>query len=172
MPRRSFSLLLIFSIALSLLGGCSHYHLGSPKEKLPFNTLYIAPVQNRTYIPQAQALLSQQLALAFQQAGVLITHNPDQADAHLDITLIHYDRTTATIRKEDAFLAKSFTLRLTAECTLIDQTTGLAFFKHRSSSASLNTFTEKSTQSVEYQDMPVLTQKLAQNIKNLVISVW
>ena len=40
------------SILLLILSGCSSYQMGIP-DKLPFATIYVEPVENQTFAPQA-----------------------------------------------------------------------------------------------------------------------
>ncbi|OYV47791.1 MAG: hypothetical protein B7X06_02645, partial [Verrucomicrobia bacterium 21-51-4] len=59
-----------FSLSLwaCLVIGCGHYQLGRPSGP-GFHTLFIEPVRNSTFAPQAQALVGQAVANAFVREG-------------------------------------------------------------------------------------------------------
>ena len=164
--------LLFFIINLSLLTGCSHYHWGSPRICLPFHTLYIAPVNNESFAPQAQALLSDYLVAFFQQAGVKVVNCEEQAEATLSINLINFERSMATTKNKDTFVARSFNVNLTAFCSLINNCSETPFFCNIPVESSINALTDEGLQAIEYQDMPVITRQLAYSIKELVINHW
>ena len=83
---RPLSLVLCLLLALLAGPGCSHYQLGTGTPgKLTFSTLYIEPVENKTLLPQARALLSTQLRAAFARDGrISLVNSPEAADATLD----------------------------------------------------------------------------------------
>ena len=167
------SFLLLTGVGFLLyVGGCSHYRLGTAA-KLPFRTLYIAPVTNDTYIPQAQAPLTDALIQAFLRDGsVSTTAHPEEADAILETSLTDYKRSTSATSENDTFLARSFNVTLKAQCTLKDRRSGEDYFNRRSVSANTHVFFDSGFQSAEYQNVPKLTQELAREIRNTILSVW
>lgn len=155
------------------LQACSNYRWGSPGlDSLPFQKLYVKPVLNRTFIPQAQTLLSQQIIRNLQQSGICITQCEEDADAVLVVVLANYIQTTTTTERFDTTLASSFTVSVEARCTLVNSATCQNWFTDRCVNASINAEANDSVQQVLYQDMPVLTAKLADQIRNLVIGTW
>lgn len=166
--RNSFILVLLF-----VFPACSHYRWGNPGlDTLPFQTLYVKPVINKTFIPEAQALVSQQLIRYLQQSGVCITQCEEDADAVLIVVLRNYCQKTITTERSDTTLASSFNVSVQAVCTLIDNMNCGTWFSDQCVSASINAEADDSVQQVLYQDMPVLTAKLADQIRNLVIGTW
>jgi len=149
---------------------CSHYQLGSPAE-LPFKTIYVAPANNDSFAPQAQAILTQQISAALLREGIRLA-GKDTAEATLHIRITQYDKEISATQREDTALAQSFALELQANATLINNKTGTPYFKDRAHSSQQQTYVDGGFQPSEYQSMPVLLERLANNIKNTVISVW
>lgn len=161
---------LLLFVVLLLTSACSHYQLGSPAQ-LPFNSIYVAPADNDSFAPQAQAILTQQVADALLREGIQLT-NKNSADATLAITITRYDQAVSATQSDDTALAESFALEVEANVTLINNTTGKAFFANRAHSSQQQTYVDGGLQPSTYQAMPVLLNRLAGNIKNTVMSVW
>lgn len=156
-----------------VLAGCKHYHLGDPcSQALPFNCVYVKPVDNQSTAPQVHALLTEQVTRLLHQSNAQTCACPEDADASLVILVTDYSKTKATSLDNDTELASSFYIKLTASVSLIDNTTGCYYFKDRIVSENIHGLSDVSLQAVTYQDMPVLTRKLAQKIRNLVIDTW
>jgi hypothetical protein len=169
---------LLFVTALLLaLAGCATYQVGKPAGT-PFRTVYIEPVANRSYAPQAQALLSNQVREHLMRDGRVRVVGPDEADAILSITLMEYSRDSSAVRADDTALASKFTMSMTAHCTLVDARNGRVYFRNRQTSTETDGIfgidEEIPLQGLqsEYQTMPILTEKLARNIGNLVLHTW
>ena len=166
--------------ALSLLVACSHYHLGGGGGALAFKTLYIAPVENSSDMPQAAALFTAQLRDAFIRDGrVSIVASPDQAGATLTVNLAGYARNMTTARGDDSGLARKFDLTVSALATLTGAGAGKPFFEKRPVSATRQIFTTPApgaTQSeqlqAEYNTMPLLAADLAASVARAVLDVW
>lgn len=163
-----------FFLAGSLfLAGCSCYQLGNPSlAALPFKTLYVKPVINKSLVPQAQALVSEQLIRFLQQSGIDIIQCEESADATLIVVLEKYTHTVFSTKSTDTTLASSFIVFLGASCTLINNQTCEPFFENCKVVSTFNVEANDSVQRVLYQDMPILTQKLANQIRNLVMGTW
>ena len=165
----------LYSLVLITLvtgfAGCSHYHLGHPK-KLPFETLYVKPVENNAYVPQAQALLSDQLIQALQREGMIKLVPEQDADAILIVTLKNYDRSVSATQETDTVLASSISISLTAECTLKNLETDEVYFEDREVSSNIDAVVIGDPLASEYQNLPSLTQRLADKIRTQVISYW
>ena len=168
---------------LAFISGCNSYQLGNPAE-LPFESIYIKPVSNDSFAPQAQALLSTQIRDAFIRDGrTKLVNSREVADAVLLINLTEYNRYAAARQSEDTTAAASFSLVLAAEVSLFDQNKGDYYFMNRiineSSSAYVGnpyaTTTVTQTQDflqMEYQAMPRLTHDLSRRIADEVLSTW
>jgi hypothetical protein len=166
-------------IVLGLVSGCSHYQLGT-QGKLAFSTLYIAPVDNKASLPQAVAIVTNQLREAFIHDGrVTVVDSPADADATLTVTLATYGRGVTTARPDDTGLARKFNLDLVALCTLRDNRTNTALFEQRPVAAQQQIFataTPSDADSVqlqaEYQALPLLATSLAQKVAHTTLDVW
>ncbi len=179
---RSFA---CFALAflLSLAAGCRSYQLGHPAE-LPFETIFVAPADNESFAPQAQALVSSQLREAIIRDGrVRLVADREQADTVLRVTLTDYERQPATRNPNDTAVALDYDLRLTAAISLYSRTDGRYLLRDRQLSESSTAFVNDvyapaaavDTQSLvqpEYQAMPRLTRDLARRISGEVLGAW
>lgn len=159
-------------IGVSLFGGCSHYQLGTAG-KLPFTTLYVEPVENKTLLPQARAIVSTQIREALERDGrVQLVNSASGADATLQITIRDYHRDIASVRENDTGLARKFTLTLGVNCTLHDNRAGKDLFTDRVVSVQRDAFTDGGQLQSEYQALPLLAQALADKVTHAVLDVW
>jgi Lipopolysaccharide-assembly len=166
-------------LLLGLASGCAHYQLGT-EGKLAFRTLYIAPVENKAKLPQAVAIITNQLREAFIHDGrVTVVDSPADADATLTVSLSTYGRGVATSRPDDTGLARKFNLDLVAHCTLRDNRTSTVLFERRPVSAQQQIFAtatpsdaDSVQQQAEYQALPLLATSLAQKVAHATLDVW
>jgi len=161
-----------------MLSGCAHYHLGVSQE-VSFKTLHIDLVENRSFAPQAQALLTRNLIVEFLLDNSVKLVEADEADATLQVTLTEYKRNSVANQSTDTSLARSFDLSLKADITLTNNKSGSAFIQSRSiatketayvldqSGAETDGFLQ-----TEYKTLPILTRSLAKEIRNAVVDVW
>ena len=175
------AIIVIFTAAL--ISGCKSYQLGNPTE-LPFDSIYIKPVTNDSFAPQAQASISSQIRDIFIHDGrTKLVTSSEAADAVLIVNLTEYKRYAAARRSVDTTVAAGFSLVLTAEVSLFNQNKGDYYFQERivrkSSNAYLNApyDTTATTQSQdflqsEYQAMPRITRDLARRIADEVLNPW
>jgi outer membrane lipopolysaccharide assembly protein LptE/RlpB len=165
-------LLLAPALFIGTLAGCSHYQLGTGG-RLAFATLYVAPVANKTILPQAQAIVSTALREELLHDGrVVLVNSPEAADATLSVTLVDYHRDVATVRPGDNGLAREFALTLGVAVTLRDNRTGNDFFTRRPVSAVRDAFTDSGQLQAEYQSLPLLAGELAKKTAHAVLDVW
>ena len=175
------AMLTLFTVAFT--SGCKSYQFGNPVE-LPFESIYIKPVTNDSFAPQARALLSAQIREAFIRDGrTQVLSKAETADAVLFVNLIEYKRRAAARQSVDTAVAAGFALTLVTEVSLFDQNKGDYFFQDRVIQKSSNAFvndpyaapTATQTQDFlqsEYQAMPRLTRDLARQIADEVLSPW
>jgi hypothetical protein len=178
--RRPASRLRTLAFCLCL-AGCSHYQTGT-QGQLAFDTLYVAPVMNKTMIPQAQSIISSGLRDALAKDGrVTLVNSPQAADATLSVVLIDYHRDVAAVREQDTGLASKFTLTLGATCTLRDNRKGRAYFENRPISVERDVFTDNGMPSspltgdqlqAEYNTVPFLAESLGDKVAHTVLDVW
>ena len=181
--RHASMIAVMMFFTLFFISGCNSYQLGNPVE-LPFESIYIKPVTNDSFAPQAQAMLSTQIRDAFIRDGrIKLVTSKEAADAVLLIHLTEYNRLPAARQSADTTAAASFSLLLAAEVSLFNQSKGDYYFRERiireSSSAYANNYntalTTVQTQDflqMEYQAMPRLTYDLARGIADEVLSTW
>jgi len=155
-----------------LLLGCAHYQLGTDP-KLAFRTLYVAPVENRTLLPQARELVSAQLREAFaHDPRVTLANSPESADATLTVVLADFHRDVATVREGDTGLARKFNLILGATCTLRDNRGRKDLFTRRAVSVQRESFTDSGQLQSQDQALPLLAESLAAKVTHAALDVW
>lgn len=180
---RLSSFILLSLVATCGLVGCKSYHLGSPAE-LPFKTIFVKPVSNDSFAPQAQVILSSQLRDAFIRDGRLqLVTNEESADAVLLVNLTEYDRRAASRNQSDTVVARDFDLFLTADVSLFSQQNGDYYFENRVIRERSNAYVENPyldpsvTQTQDFlqaenEAMPRITRDLARKIADEVLSPW
>lgn len=163
--------LLLSALACLLwLSGCANYQLGD-RVDLPFQTVYVEPVVNHSFAPQAEVILAKQVIEDLNRGGQVKTADA-KADATLSIVLSDYQRGVTATRPQDTQQARAFSLTLTASITLTNNRTGEVYLEQREITASQQAFTDGGFIQSEYQAMPVLTRQLAEKISNQVLSAW
>ncbi len=168
-------------LALAAAAGCSHYQLGT-QGRLPFTTVYVAPVQNRTRLPQAQAAISEQVRTALANDGRMsLANSPESADATLTVVLVDFHREVAAVREQDTGLAGEFSETLGALCSLRDNRGNRFFFENRPVSTHRDVFVDSGDPhsslvgdqlQSEYNTVPLLAQSLADRVAHTVLDVW
>ena len=154
------------------LAGCSHYRLGTGGT-LAFRTLYLAPIENKTLLPQAVALASSTLREEFLRDGRLtLVNSPEQADATLAVVLTGYSREVATVRPGDTGLARTFALTLSATVTLHDNRAGKDLMTSRPVDTARDAYTDSGQLQSEYQTLPLLAGALAKKVAHTALDVW
>lgn len=171
---------LFLAILLIQLSACQAYRLGSPVE-IPFKSIYIAPVTNHSYAPQAQAIISTMLREDFiQDARVHLVATKKTADAVLFVDLTEYERNSTARNQQDTVVADSFDVRLGAKVSLLDQRTGDYLFRSRPVRVTTNAYTNNPYnddptivyQLSERQAMEQLAREMARKVSNEVLSPW
>jgi len=158
--------------ALVASSGCAHYSLGAGGQPT-FRTLFVAPVANKTLLPQAQAILSTQLREAVvRDPRVQLVNAAGGADATLAVTITGYRRDVAAVREGDTGLARKFNVTLEVTCTLRDQRSGKVIFESRPINAVREVFTDSGQLQAEYQTIPLLAEALAAKITRAALDVW
>ncbi len=164
---------LLVAFVFAGLVGCAHYHLGAAGP-LPFHKLYVSVAQNRSNAAQAQAPVTSMLRQSLLQEGNLQLTEQADADATLEVVLTDYERLAAATQQGNSLNAQSYTLTLTANCSLVDNRSGKVYFKNRAIDASQVAYVQSGDNfsESEYQTMPKLARDLAQKIKDEVVGTW
>lgn len=165
-------------LSIGLLGlvlgfaGCAHYQLGTGS-RLSFSTIYVAPAENKSNLPQAQAILTTQVRTALAEDGrVTLVNSPGEADATLEIVVSDYHRDVASVQETDTGLARKFNLTLGVKCTLRDNRAHTVLFADRPISAERGAFVDGGQLQSEYQTLPLLAESLGKKIAHAVLDVW
>ena len=173
-PRWPLSAFLPRILALALLvllPGCSHYRLGTGAPPR-FQNLYIAVVDSSIVLPQARTLATSRVREAFLRDGrVALADSADQADATLQITLRSYDREAVVARPNDAGLARKFTLRLGAVCTLRTRD-GQTLLAEKPLRLQRDAYTDQGQLLAERETLPLLLDVLARDVVHLTLDTW
>lgn len=167
---------IIFALSLGLLcSSCSHYRLAGTPTQLPFASVYVKPVRNVSYAPQAAALLTNAISVAVMNTPDLRLANDADAHAVLETELIDYRRDAHATNPNDTALASAYRISAKAKCTL-KKSSGEIIFKDRIVSAETFMYMQGSPNDVlisdEYQNMPVLMRELGNRVKDAVIGIW
>jgi hypothetical protein len=156
---------------LVFLSGCSAYQLGTPDE-LPFASIYVEPVDNKTFAPQAASALTSQIIRQFERDGRLTPEPESSADATLTVQLVDLTREIRVMREDDTGLARKIRLTLVADCSLTRNGTGEVYFSSRRVTSETDVFLDDGQNPGEFQATPVLTRDLAFNISHAVLDTW
>jgi hypothetical protein len=153
-------------IGLLFFTGCANYQLGT-SGKVSFRTLYVAPVVNESNLPQGVAIISTQLRESLlQDSRIILVNTPEEAEATLTVRLLKYGRTGKTSRHDDTGLARNFDVTIEAEASLRDNR------DNRKASASREVFGDSGQLQAEYNNVPLLAEILAKNIRSATLDTW
>jgi hypothetical protein len=170
-------------VAAFLAQGCANYRLGAGPAP-SFASIYIEPAKNKTTLAQSRTLVSTMVREAFIKDGrVEVVDDRGDADATLEVTLVKYRRDNAANREDDNGLARKFTLRLTASCSLRDNRSGRMLFDGRLIEVQREAFTDNGLGTVpfgtsndqlqsEYNTLPLLAELLSDKVTHAVLDVW
>ena len=157
-------------MAALLCAGCMHYSAGTGGN-LAFNRIFVPPVRNNSFAPQAQAVLTQYVRNHLSQyPGLCLSDSGDSA-AVLDITITDFYRSLATTKESDSVRAKSFDVVMVVSCTLTNSDGHVLLKDHRVSS-TVECYAVDDYQEAQYQIMPQLAEKLSRKICETVCNVW
>ncbi len=152
-----------------LLGSCAAYRLGPPESSLD-GTIYIAPVSNQTQTPQVRALLTEQLRRVFLTGPEWTLSDQETAQFQLEVVVVNFAQETAATREEDTARGLSFEMRLAASYTLRTPD-GAAIISDPIEVSGIS-FDTPGTPESNYQALPAMTAKLAEQIRASVTERW
>lgn len=158
---------------LALFAGCSNYRLAGTAAKLPFSSVYVQPVRNVSFAPQAAPILTNAISKSLMQVPDLRIAYQSEAQAVLSTSIVNYEKVPVATKANDTALAASYRITATALCTLTRSNGGVVF-KERPVKASITVYTgaDNNLISNEYESMPVLMRELGDKIKDAVIGIW
>ena len=136
--------------------------------------IHLTTVINEAKVPQAVAVVTTQIREAFlHDSRVILVNSPEDADATLTIRLVKYSRETQTSDRVDTGLARKFDVTLNAKATLRDNRDNKLIFENRKIDAIRQVFTDAGQQlQAEYQNVPLLAETLAKNVRSATLDVW
>lgn len=164
------AVLAVLGGTLFFAAGCANYHAGSP-QAAPFHTVYVAPVVNESFAPQAAGLVATQVRAAFLTDGRVATADAGASEATVAVKLVSYSREVAAARRDDTGLARKFSVTLRAEVTVTDRA-GKVLVNRRPVSATRDIFTDGGQQQAEYNNLQLLAEVLAQEVLHSVFDRW
>jgi Lipopolysaccharide-assembly len=164
----------LFLSLLGILGlsGCANYHLGTSGH-ISFRTLYVAPVVNDSYLPQAVAPISTELREAFlHDSRIILVNSAEEADATLTVRLLKYRRAGKSSNNNDTGLARNFDVSVETEVSLRDNRDNHFIFENRKIDASREVFGDSGQLQAEFQNVPLLAETLAKQIRSATLDTW
>ena len=167
----NFFVRVFLCVIVALCAGCSNYRLAGTPIDLPFKSVYVQPVKNFSYAPQASNLLTNAISDAISQTPQVKVANEGDSDAVLEVELTDYNKSTYATRTDDTALALAIKIRATAKCTL--SIGSKIIFKNRPVSSEVILYPRGNDFiNAEYQNMPVLMRDLGVKVKDAVIGIW
>lgn len=175
-----FGIIILIAVLAGLLNACKSYHLGSPAE-IPFKSIYIKPVSNQSYAPQAQAIVSAMLRENFMRdSRIEVVADQTNADAILLVTLTNYERNSTARRAQDTVIADVFDIQLAADVSLMNPKTRTYLFENRPVEVTTNAYTKNpyddnsvtAYQLSERQAMELLARDLAHKVTEMTLNPW
>jgi hypothetical protein len=139
-----------------------------PGEPLEFDKIYVAPVKNDSFAPQAQGLLTKQIrARLANNLKLELVSSPE--NVVLEVTIVDFGRFTETFQEDDTARTKSFDVKMAIICTLKNNATGKVYFENYRLSDSVECHASNNNFQVsQYQAIPKLTNKLADLVCDIV----
>ena len=160
----------IFAVLSLILSGCC-YHAGYPVASSGIRSIYVAPAVNEAIVAQMSGVLSSQIREEITHLGIANLGSKADSDATLETTVTNYERSIGTVDEYDTDTAKTLSLNATIRCSLKNNISGEYFFKDKTFSASLSINATDSAQSIEYQRLPQLSRKLAQQLVMFIANI-
>ena len=87
--------------------GCSNYRLAGTATNLPFSSVYVQPVRNVSFAPQAAPILTNAISKSLMQVPDLRVAYRSEAQAVLSTTIVDYEKVPVATKERDTALAAS-----------------------------------------------------------------
>ena len=159
---------LVWVVVLGLTG-CSWYRLGPTNGSAAGErSVQVKPFINETLEPLLTDAVTQQVRKEVTRDGTyhLATHG--DADVVVSGVLTHYDRLELSFIPTDVLTVRDYRLRLTAQVTARERSTGKVLFEQPVNGTTLIRVGNDLT-SVERQAFPMLADDLAKNVTALLV---
>jgi len=138
----------------------------------PFASIYVEPVENQTFAPQSDSVLTAQIIREFERDGRLQPEPLGSAQATLSVRLIDLRRESRVMREDDTGLDRKIRLTLVSLCTLTGHADGTVYFTDREIWAQTEVYMNDGQNPAEFQATPILTRNLATQISQAVLDTW
>ncbi|MDQ8185635.1 LPS assembly lipoprotein LptE [Pelagicoccus sp. SDUM812002] len=166
------TLVLFGFIASILLGGCATYQMGNPVT-LPYSSIYVAPPQNYSNLPQLEGPLNAALRQAIQSSGDLSLASGNTADATLEISILEIRRNIAAVSASDVGRGRKFEILVELEISLRKgDGSGQYFFESRPLSITQDVYTESGLVDAEYHAVPEISRQIADRVAQSLVDLW
>ncbi|MEK7706764.1 MAG: LptE family protein [Verrucomicrobiota bacterium] len=164
---RSLRLLLIGCVAVAM-SGCAGYRLGpSNGQTVGEKTVQVTPFTNHTPEPRLGDAVTEQLRKQLQRDGTYRLATHDAGDIVISGTLTRYYRHELSFVPNDIATARDYRVRLTAQVTARERSTGKVLFDQPVTGFTLIRVGSDLT-STERQALPLLAGDLARQITALL----
>jgi hypothetical protein len=164
---RSFRLFLIVCGAV-VVGGCAGYRLGpSNGEAAGEKSVQITPFINRTPEPRLADSVTGELRKQLQRDGTYRLATRDAGDIVVTGVLTRYYRQEVSFVPSDVTTVKDYRLRLTAQVTARERSTGRVLLDQPLTGHTLIRV-ESDLTSAERQGIPLLAEDLAKQVVALL----
>ncbi|MDR1144703.1 MAG: LPS assembly lipoprotein LptE [Verrucomicrobiales bacterium] len=164
---------------LALLTGCAGYQLGNipTGEMKGVRNIWVPMVQNETFTPYLQSLVTNALIHEFDNDGTYQTGRAGESEATLRVTVVKFERSSVNQNPDNTTQTTQFRGTLTARATLTNNLTGKEIFKDLEFHGSTDYYVPNFRQGgdnieAERQAMPLAGIKLAQNIIHQITEGW
>lgn len=158
---------------IMLLFGCSSYQWGPESATLPYQSIQVDPVINRTNLPQVELLTANALARSLTRSGPVQVNPPDGLpDAHLTVVLTNYRRDPVVPQPGVTGRARLFQVVLEAEASLIPASGQNPYFQNRPFSATVEIPAEGDFAAAERAASHSLAEQLTEKISQAILYPW
>lgn len=160
--------LLLGCVALAWCG-CAGYKVGPTNGLVAgAKSVQFVPFPNRTLEPRLTDALAGALRKEMQRDGTYRLETRGAGDIVVTGVITHYERREQTLVSSDVVTARDYQLRMTAQVTARDRTTGKVVLDQSVSGFTL-TRVGSDLPSAERQALPLLAMDLAKRITALLV---
>lgn len=162
-----------FVILFFVIGlvSCSQYRLVEERA-LPYDSVSVSLEESRAIEPQVKSLLINHVRQAILRDGTTHLTNEENAEAHLVLRIVDVKREIISTQDRDTARAENYDIRLYVEADLLLADGKTIFAKRLFVSKKPIRSDTQEFSLVTYQDMPYLTQQVAQDITAAITGVW
>ncbi|MCC5806698.1 MAG: hypothetical protein JJU00_10265 [Opitutales bacterium] len=158
------------ALAALLLAGCAAYRPGAP-DAAPVRSVFVEIVENETYLPQVNALLTRQIRETLAaRGGTTLAASPRRAAYILRVTLTDLEQTPRAALPADTTRAASYDLRLGAALALVNAEGETV--RESAVEAATVAYLNPALPDARHQALPRLTTDLARRIADAVLHPW